>query len=171
MLIASSAFSAVGMFLLTRADSGSTATVAAVIFAVGVCFFWPTMLGVASERFPRSGALGMSIMGGIGTISTAIWLPIVGHYYDTGIANALPPGKTEAVLKAAAAGSEDAKTWAATQAAGGRAGLGILVYLPIILLAVFVALFLYDKSRGGYKKEVLVQQQAEAEAEPMVTPL
>jgi len=164
MLIASSAFSAVGMFLLTRANSGSSALVAAVIFAIGVCFFWPTMLGVVSERFPRTGALGMSIMGGVGMLSTAIWLPIVGHFYDTGIANALPPGKTADVLKAAAAGSEDAKAWALAQASGGRAGLGILVYLPVILICIFIALFLYDKSRGGYKKEVLVQHQDESEA-------
>jgi MFS family permease len=164
MLIASSAFSAVGMFLLTRADSGTTATIAAVIFAVGVCFFWPTMLGVVSERFPRTGALGMSIMGGIGMLSTAIWLPIVGHYYDTGIANALPPGQTADALKAAAAGSEGAKAWAAAQSAGGRAGLGILVYLPVILFCIFIALYLYDRSRGGYKKEVLVQQQDEEAA-------
>jgi MFS family permease len=166
MLIASSAFSAVGMFLLTTANSGSTATVAAVIFAVGVCFFWPTMLGVVSERFPRTGALGMAIMGGIGMLSTAIWLPIVGHYYDAGITKALPAGKTAEVLKAAEAGSEDAKAWAAAQAAGGRAGLGILVYLPVILVCIFIALFMYDKSRGGYKKEVLVQHQDEAESAP-----
>jgi fucose permease len=163
MLIASSAFSAAGMFLLTRADSGSSALVAAVIFAIGVCFFWPTMLGVASERFPRSGALGMSIMGGIGSLSTAIWLPIVGHFYDQGIAKAIPAGKTVDVLKTAAAGTEDAKAWAAAQATGGRAGLGILVYLPVILLVIFIALFMYDKSRGGYKKVVLVQHQDESD--------
>jgi MFS family permease len=163
MLIGSSIFSAGGMFLLTTANSGTTALVAAVIFAIGVCFFWPTMLGVVSERFPRSGALGMAIMGGIGCISTAIWLPIVGHFYDEGITKALPPGKTAEVLKAAAAGTEDAKLWAQAQAAGGRAGLGILVWLPIILLCVFIAIFLYDKSRGGYKKEVLVQHQDETE--------
>jgi len=169
MLIASSIFSTIGMVLLSRANSGSTALVAAVLFAIGVCFFWPTMLGVVSERFPRSGALGMSIMGGIGMLSTAIWLPIVGHFYDDGITKAIPAGKTAEVLKAAAAGSEDAKAWAAAQAAGGRAGLGILVYLPVILLAVFVAIFFYDKSRGGYKKVVLVQEQTDTDLEPAST--
>ena len=164
MLIGSSVFSAIGMFLLTRANSGTTALVAAVIFAIGVCFFWPTMLGVVSERFPKSGALGMSIMGGVGMLSTAIWLPIVGHFYDTGIANAIPAGKTAEALKAAAAGTDDAKAWALAQAAGGRAGLGILVYLPVILIFIFIAIFMYDKSRGGYKKEVLTQHQDEAES-------
>lgn len=164
MLIGSALFSAAGMFLLTRADSAGTATVAAVVFAVGVCFFWPTMLGVVSERFPKTGALGMSIMGGAGMLSTAMWLPIVGRFYDDGIKQAIPAGKTEEMLKAAAAGTEDARIWGAAQAAGGRAGLGVLVSLPVILLVVFIGIFLFDRSRGGYKKEVLVQHQDEGDA-------
>jgi|SRR5579872_227075 len=166
MLIGSSTFSAVGMFMLTRANSAPTAVIAAVLFAIGVCFFWPTMLGIASERFPRTGALGMAIMGGIGSISTAIWLPIVGHFYDAGIAKTIPAGKTVAMLQAAAPNTPDAVAWAAAQAAGGRAGLGILVALPIILLCVFIAIYMYDKSRGGYQKVVLVQHQEEIAPEP-----
>ncbi len=161
MLIGSSIFSAIGIFLLTKADNGTTAMLAAIIFAVGVCFFWPTMLGVVSERFPRTGALGMSIMGGIGSVSTAIWLPIVGIYYDKGISAALnnpAPARLDA-LKAALPGTTDASQWASAQAAGGRAGLNVLVIMPVILLVVFLMIFAYDKSRGGYKKEVLVQDQ------------
>lgn len=166
MLIGSSTFGAIGMFLITKADSGATATVAAVIFAVGVCFFWPTMLGVTSERFPKTGALGIGIMGGIGSISTAIWNPIVGSFYDKGITQAIPPNKTAAVLQAAAAGTDDAKAWAAAQAAGGKVGLSVLVYLPVILLVVFVCIFMYDKTRGGYQKEVLMQHQDEETPAP-----
>src|SRR3546814_2665643 len=40
------------------------AYVATVIFAIGICWFWPTMIGVAAQRVPKSGALGMSIIGG-----------------------------------------------------------------------------------------------------------
>ncbi len=161
LLIVSSTFSAIGMFLLTKANSGATATFASILFAIGVCFFWPTMLGVVSERFPRTGALGMSIMGGMGMISTAIWLPIVGKYYDQGINTFLgnpTPEKMDA-LKSAAAGTADATQWAHAQTAGGQAGLNVLVILPVILLVVFIAIFAYDKSRGGYKKEILVQDQ------------
>ena len=59
---------------------------------------------------------------------------------------------------------QSAKAWAAAQAAGGRSGLSLLVILPVILLAVFIAIYLYDKSRGGYKKEILVQHQDETAA-------
>src|SRR5690606_29207343 len=36
------------------------------VFALGICFIWPTMLGFVSERIPRSGALGLALMGGAG---------------------------------------------------------------------------------------------------------
>jgi fucose permease len=161
MLIGSSAFSAIGMFMLTKATNGTSALVASVIFAIGICFFWPTMLGVVSERFPRTGALGMSIMGGTGMMSTAIFLPLVGKYYDQGIATTLNnPNPTQLdAFKSAAAGTPEAAQWAHAQVVGGNAGLNVLVILPVILLFIFLAIFMYDKSRGGYKKEILVQDQ------------
>ena len=143
MLIGSSLFSAIGMFMLARANSSATAAIATTLFAVGVCFYWPTMLGVVSERFPRTGALGLSVMGGAGMLSTAIWLPLIGHVRDD-------------AAKHATGVSADAAA-----AIGGRAGLSVLAVLPVIVLVVFIALFLYDQSRGGYKKEVLVQHQDE----------
>jgi MFS family permease len=163
MLIGSAAFSAAGMFMLSKASNGSSALVASVIFAVGVCFFWPTMLGVVSERFPRTGALGMSIMGGTGMLSTAVFLPIVGKYYDQGINAAVnltnpTPAQLE-VFSKAPAGTPEAAQWAHAQVVGGNAGLNVLVILPVILLFIFIAIFVYDKSRGGYKKEILVQDQ------------
>jgi MFS family permease len=39
---------------------------------VGKTFFWPTMLAVASDRFPRTGAIAISIMGGIGMMSAGM---------------------------------------------------------------------------------------------------
>lgn len=163
MLIGSASFSAAGMFLLSKATNGTSALAASIIFAVGVCFFWPTMLGVVSERFPRTGALGMSIMGGTGMMSTAIFLPIVGKYYDQGIASALnlqnPTPAQLAPFQNAAAGTPEAMQWAHAQVVGGNAGLNVLVILPVILLCIFIAIFVYDKSRGGYKKEILVQDQ------------
>jgi len=163
MLIGSAGFSAVGIFLLSKAANPTSAYVAAFIFAVGVCFFWPTMLGVASERFPRTGALGMSIMGAIGMVSTSIFLPIVGKFKDQGIADYLHlPSADPALTKPfqeAAANTPQAAEWAKAQAAGGGAGLHVLVILPVILLVIFILVYAYDKSRGGYKKEILVQDQ------------
>lgn len=160
MLIVSAAFSAIGLFLLVQAKDGTMAGVATTIFAIGVCFFWPTMLGVVSERFPKTGALGMSIIGAVGMVSTATWLPHVGKFYDAGTKAALPAGYTIESIKAAAVGNETIKQQLAqAQATGGRAGLSVILWLPVILLVVFVLIYLYDKSKGGYKKEVLQQEQ------------
>lgn len=65
VLLASAVFATLGLFLL-RTTEGGMLYVAAVVFALGVCYFWPTMLGYVSENIPQSGALGLSLMGGAG---------------------------------------------------------------------------------------------------------
>lgn len=82
LLIASSIFSAVGLFLLSSVQSAASAFVAATIFAIGVCFFWPTMLGVTSERFPKGGAFLLALMGAIGNLAVFRILPIMGGIKD-----------------------------------------------------------------------------------------
>ena len=72
-----------GLVLLSQASSAVTAIAAATVFAVGICYFWPTMLGVTSERFPSGGALLLGIMGGAGNLSVALALPVMGGIYDT----------------------------------------------------------------------------------------
>src|SRR3712207_522353 len=90
LLIGSASASLVGLLLLSVADSAISAFGAATVFAIGICYFWPTMLGVTSERFPAGGALLLGIMGGIGNISVAITMPILGGIYDaSGPATAL----------------------------------------------------------------------------------
>jgi MFS family permease len=74
--------SAVGLFALSAATSPALAFLAATVFGVGKSYFWPTMLGVTSERFPRGGPLLLAIMGGAGMLSVAFILPIMGGWYD-----------------------------------------------------------------------------------------
>jgi fucose permease len=81
MLWFSAIFSFPGLQLLTAA-SGGFVFVAAAVFAVGVTFFWPTTLALISERIPESGALGLSIMGGLGMLSVSFVLPIMGRILD-----------------------------------------------------------------------------------------
>jgi fucose permease len=83
MLLFSAIFSFIGMIWLSFAQ-GPTVYLAAVVFALGVCFFWPTMLGFVSEEIPESGALGLSVMGGVGMISVSVVLPVMGVFVDTG---------------------------------------------------------------------------------------
>lgn len=83
MLLYSAVFTFIGLWMLT-VTSGGMIFVAAAIFAVGVTFFWPTMLGFVAEYLPETGALGLSIMGGAGMFSVSIILPIMGKLMDEG---------------------------------------------------------------------------------------
>lgn len=81
MLLFSAVFACIGLIWLSY-SSGATTFVAAAVFAVGVCYFWPTMLGFVSENIPESGALGLSVIGGIGNFAASIILPIIGIFMD-----------------------------------------------------------------------------------------
>jgi MFS family permease len=81
MLIFSALFAGIGLILLSKA-SGNAAFGAAFVFAVGICFFWPTMLGFVSEYLPNTGALGLSLMGGGGMLSVAFILPVMGRWFE-----------------------------------------------------------------------------------------
>jgi MFS family permease len=62
----------VGLNLASGITSFAVALAALAVYAVGKTFFWPTMLAVASDRFPRTGAIAISIMGGIGMLSAGL---------------------------------------------------------------------------------------------------
>lgn len=83
VLLGSSVISVVGLYLLSSAEGAGMTMFSAIVFAVGVCYFWPTMLGFVSEYIPKSGALGLSIMGGAGMVATSVILPIMGRSIDT----------------------------------------------------------------------------------------
>ncbi|WP_396602186.1 MFS transporter [Algibacter sp. R77976] len=98
MLLYSAIFTFVGLWLLTITSGGMT-FVAAAVFAVGVTFFWPTMLGFVAEYLPETGALGLSIMGGAGMFSVSLVLPIMGKLMD-GASGAGEALRTMSVLPA-----------------------------------------------------------------------
>jgi hypothetical protein len=97
MLLFSAIFTFIGLWLLTI-TSGGTTFVAAAVFAIGVTFFWPTMLGFVAEYLPETGALGLSIMGGAGMLSVSIVLPVMGNLMDN--ANATEALRTMSILPA-----------------------------------------------------------------------
>ncbi len=136
MLIVSSALALFGLFLLSKA-SGYEAFGAAFIFAAGVCFFWPTMLGFVSEYLPNTGALGLSLMGGAGMFSTSLIVPIMGHWYDNFKAAAVTSGLSDA---------------AANASAGSQTFMKVAV-MPAILIVVF--LIIYFSKRKYYKQHHL----------------
>ena len=83
VLLMSAVFSATGIYILSFVSSAGLTIAGAVFFAIGVCYFWPTMLGFTSEYIPRSGALGLSLLGGAGFVSVAMFLPVMGRILET----------------------------------------------------------------------------------------
>jgi len=79
ILFASAIVSGLGLYWLSFTETLGMAIVAGTIFAIGICYFWPTMLGVTSERVPKGGALALGLMGGIGMAIVGL-----GHISDDG---------------------------------------------------------------------------------------
>lgn len=84
-------FAAAGLLLCNIASTPLMWFIASGLLYFGVCFWWPSMLGITSERFPRTGALGLAIIGGTGSISTAVAGPVMGWLNDTFGANRVLP--------------------------------------------------------------------------------
>ena len=83
VLLGSAIFSTAGLILLSVAQGPVVTLLSAAVFAIGVCYFWPTMIGTSAEYTPKTGALGMSILGGAGMVATSMVLPIMGKSIET----------------------------------------------------------------------------------------
>lgn len=69
ILFVCSVLAVAGLLLTSRIETFTGAMFALLVYALGKTFFWPTMLAVAGDRFPQTGAIAISIMGGIGMMS------------------------------------------------------------------------------------------------------
>jgi MFS transporter, putative metabolite:H+ symporter len=126
VLLGSAILTLVGIFLFST-QTGAMAYVAAVFFAMGICYFWPNMIGFTAEKIPLSGAIGMSVVGAFGMFSTSIWQPFIGGWIDS------------ANEKAKASGlSGDAMELAA-----GQATLQTMMTFPVILIVLFTILYIW----------------------------
>ncbi len=121
VLLASAAVSGVGLLGLSFGGPGWAVFGSATVFAVGVCYFWPTMLGVVSERMPKSGALGLGLMGAVGTaVVGLVTAPTMGQIADRYAHEQLPVQATMALLESSAvtlAGVDDVDAQAAARSA------------------------------------------------------
>lgn len=61
-----------GLQLLGNANSVMLCIVAATVYSCGKTFLWPTMLAVASEQFPKGGAITIGAIGGMGMLSAGL---------------------------------------------------------------------------------------------------
>ncbi|MBC7920547.1 MAG: MFS transporter [Ferruginibacter sp.] len=143
VLWASAVFATAGILLMSQA-TGAMVYVAAAMFAIGVCYFWPTMLGFVAEYLPRTGAIGLSILGGLGMFSASIFQPIIGGWLDN------------EKIKTAAAGL----TGNAADLAAGQATLARMAFFPGILIVAFGVLYVVMRNRKpGHVDEVVLAAQ------------
>ncbi len=91
-----------GLYLFSMAETTGMAFATAAIWAVGIAYFWPTMLGLVSERNPKSGALGLGVMGAIGMLASFIVTPWLGGVADQKGHSRLPENTTLELLRIAA---------------------------------------------------------------------
>lgn len=100
MLLGASLVTGTGLYMFALLEPTATAVmVAATVFALGVAFFFPTMVGLLSEQLPRAGSLGMVLMIGFGFIAGGAAAPIMGYIADGYLPEALPEQKTVKILK------------------------------------------------------------------------
>lgn len=129
VLLAGAILATIGIYLFSIV-TGFMAYVAAVIFALGICYFWPVMIGSVAQRVPRSSALGMSIVGGVGMFSTSIFQPIIGSWIDN--------SRTANIAKGL---SGDA-----LELATGQSALLKMMTFPAILVVLFTIFLVWQKN-------------------------
>ncbi len=146
MLLFSAIFSTLGLVLLSYSQ-GYLAFVSAAVFAVGVCYFWPTMLGFVSEYLPKTGPMGLSIMGGAGMLSVSFILPIMGKTFDSNLSKLVPDGFLLENLKVAASNTQEAALWNQINLEAGSQTLLYVSILPLFLVIAFTGIWVFMRSR------------------------
>lgn len=128
VLWVSSLLAVSGVYLMSQV-SGVLVYLSAVLFALGVTYFWPTTVGLVAERVPNSGALGMSLIAGIGMFAVSIWNPIIGGWIDS--------ARAQATLAAVDA--------ADVERLAGQATLERMAIFPAVLLILYAVLYFWQR--------------------------
>jgi MFS family permease len=206
LLCLCSILAAVGLNLIAGANGIAPIMVALLVYGVGKTFFWPTMLAVASDRFPRTGAVAISIMGGIGMMSAGqLGSPGLGYCKDRfaaeeltkadpkvyadykspsptkfsittsniqlvdnvygldgtklgAVADKVKKAKSEAAADPFATLTPEERAVAQSSETADRRTLRIDSFIPITMAGIYLLLFLYFKTIGGYKPVHLAEE-------------
>ena len=138
----------IGLWWLSVAGNPVTGLLAATFWGAGVCFMWPTMLATVNDRYPRAGALGLGLMGFGAMLAIYLFMPVMGRVYDRAKVSAA--GGSEAFNALEGAELE------AVLAVASQESFRAVALLPVLLLFVFGAIWLYDRAKGVHI-EVLEQ--------------
>ena len=171
LLVTSSVLAIAGLFLLSSASGLFMIFACATLYGFGKTFFWPTMLGVVSEQCPKGGALTLNAIAGIGMLAVGILGgPVIGKLTEDSIKDTIEkstPGTYETISKEdtyflgkynavdgdKVATLDDAKQGEVDELikTGKQSSLARITIFPIFMLACYIGMIFYYKSRGGYK--------------------
>ena len=179
LLFICAVFGVIGLRMVSGIETFAGAMIALSVYAIGKTFFWPTMLAVVGDRFPRTGAIAMSIMGGIGMMSAGLLGgPGLGYAKDRFTAEHLITtapaiyeqyraptpsrflfleevhgldGTKLSAAQTAVVKTPEQQVVAAASIAGDRETLKADSYIPAVMAVVYLLLFLYFKTIGGYR--------------------
>ena len=135
----------IGLYLLSLADTPMLAFGAATVWGIGVCYLWPTMLAITSERFPRGGAMALGLMGFAGGMAIKFVLPQMGAIFDTAKAQAAGGADQLAALSPQA--MQEVLRYASVES------FQSVAIVPLLLLPVFGLIWLFDRRKGGHQVE------------------
>ena len=133
---------AAGLYLLSVASSPVTAILAATLWAIGVCFMWPTMLAAVARRYPRGGPWTIGVLGFAGAMAIYLVLPEIGKIYDRA---KLEAAGGEAGFAALTAGPEMQRVLAHA----AEQSFQVIAIIPLILFVIFGLLWLFERRGSG----------------------
>ena len=148
LMFASCLSAGLGLYLLSLASTPLTAFAAATVWGIGVCYMWPTMLGIVSERFPKGGAMALGLMGFAGGMSIQFVLPEMGAIFDS--------AKLEAAGGAAALETLSPQAMEQVIRYASVESFQSVAIVPLLLLPVFGLIWWFD-----YRGERLRRAPAE----------
>lgn len=129
---------AIGLYLLSVANSPVTAIVAATLWALGVCFMWPTMLAAVAKRYPRGGPWTIGILGFAGAMAIYLVLPEIGKIYDQA---KLQAAGGDAAFAALQPGPELQRVLAHAAEQSFQA----IAIIPLVLTVIFGAVWFFER--------------------------
>jgi MFS family permease len=181
LLALSAAIAALGLVSLSLA-TGALILAAATLYGFGKTFFWPTMLGVVAEQFPKGGALTLNMISGVGMMGVGIvGMSLLGNLQDRDIGRMLQEKNQELYNQVIQPPTpslfgeyrpidqdrvknlppEQRQFIEDIQTEARKDVLKRVALLPCFMLACYLLMMLYFKARGGYKAQVLVGHAAE----------
>lgn len=137
VLLGSAVLATLGLYLLSS-QSGSMVYVAAIVYGLGIAYFWPNMIGFVAHYIPDSGALGMSIVGAMGMFASGLVMPIFGGLIDTNRMKAEDMGLTGDELNVAT----------------GQMTLSTMAIVPLALIVLFTILHFWVRNRKTTETEM-----------------